>query len=169
MRASRSPGSFRMVFPRSKEEIRSYAAAGHVIPFDRRTYAFHSNCFWEGCVSLLDHVYGTGEAVVHREPEGTEAHPVGRSYTIWPIRGPGYLLALSRCSFGRGPLYKNPTEPSRGRFMRPDYRCPSGRKTRRFPELIPQGWSRHTWGSGVNGNFLPTHRRNHPILQHSRT
>jgi hypothetical protein len=50
---------------------------------------------WEGCVSLLDHVYGTGEAVVHREPEGTEAHPVGRSYTIWPIRGPGYLLALS--------------------------------------------------------------------------
>jgi two-component system CheB/CheR fusion protein len=36
---------------------------------------------------LLDHVYGTGEAVVHAEPEGTEAHPAGRSYTMWPIRG----------------------------------------------------------------------------------
>jgi signal transduction histidine kinase len=43
--------------------------------------------FWEGCVALLDHVYGTGEAVVHAEPEGTEAHPAGRSYTMWPIRG----------------------------------------------------------------------------------
>jgi hypothetical protein len=62
---------------------------------------------WEGCVSLLDHVYGTGEAVVHREPEGTEAHPVGRSYTIWPIRGPG-IYRLFQFSFGRGPLYKKP-------------------------------------------------------------
>ncbi len=43
--------------------------------------------FWEGCLALLDHVYSTGEAVVHAEPEGTEAHPAGRSYTIWPIRG----------------------------------------------------------------------------------
>jgi len=43
--------------------------------------------FWEGCLALLDHVYGTGEAAVHAEPEGTEAHPAGRSYTIWPIRG----------------------------------------------------------------------------------
>lgn len=43
--------------------------------------------FWERCLALLDHVYSTGEAVVHAEPEGTEAHPVGRSYTIWPIRG----------------------------------------------------------------------------------
>ena len=43
--------------------------------------------FWEGCLALLDHVYGTGEAVVHAEPEDTEAHPAGRSYTIWPIRG----------------------------------------------------------------------------------
>ena len=42
---------------------------------------------WEGCIALLDHVSGTGEAVVHAEPEGTEAHPAGRSYTIWPIRG----------------------------------------------------------------------------------
>jgi two-component system, NtrC family, sensor kinase len=42
---------------------------------------------WEGCLALLDHVYGTGEAVVHAEPEGTEAHPAGRSYTVWPIRG----------------------------------------------------------------------------------
>jgi signal transduction histidine kinase len=41
---------------------------------------------WEGCLALLDHVYGTGEAVVHAQPEGTEAHPVGRTYTIWPIR-----------------------------------------------------------------------------------
>ena len=43
--------------------------------------------FWKGCLALLDHVYGTGEAVVHAEPEGTEAHPAGRSYTMWPIRG----------------------------------------------------------------------------------
>src|SRR5580704_10841717 len=43
--------------------------------------------FWEGCLALLDHVYRTGKAVVHDEPEGTEAHPAGRSYTIWPIRG----------------------------------------------------------------------------------
>src|SRR5580692_4925689 len=42
---------------------------------------------WEGSIALLDHVYGTGEAVVHAEPEGTEAHPAGRSYTMWPIRG----------------------------------------------------------------------------------
>ena len=41
---------------------------------------------WEGCIVSLDHVYGTGEAVVHAE-QGTEAHPVGRSYTVWPIRG----------------------------------------------------------------------------------
>jgi signal transduction histidine kinase len=42
--------------------------------------------FWEGCLALLDHVHVTGEAVVHAEPEGTEAHPAGRSYTMWPIR-----------------------------------------------------------------------------------
>ena len=42
--------------------------------------------FWEGCLALLDHVYGTGEAVVHAEPEDTEAHPAARSYTMWPIR-----------------------------------------------------------------------------------
>jgi signal transduction histidine kinase len=44
--------------------------------------------FWEGCLALLDHVYGTGEVVVHAERESTEAHHAGRSYTIWPIRGP---------------------------------------------------------------------------------
>src|SRR5579863_9464315 len=38
--------------------------------------------FWEGCLALLGHVCDTGEAVVHTEPEGTEAHPVGRSYTM---------------------------------------------------------------------------------------
>ena len=43
--------------------------------------------FWEGCLALLDHVYGTGEVVAHSEPEDTEALPAGRSYTIWPIRG----------------------------------------------------------------------------------
>jgi signal transduction histidine kinase len=43
--------------------------------------------FWEGCLALLDRVYGTGEAVVHAEPKGTEAHSAGRSYTMWPIRG----------------------------------------------------------------------------------
>jgi len=43
--------------------------------------------FWEGCLALLDHVCGTGEVIVHAEPEGTEAHHAGRSYTIWPIQG----------------------------------------------------------------------------------
>jgi two-component system NtrC family sensor kinase len=41
--------------------------------------------FWEGCLALLDHVYSTGEAVVHAEPEGNEVHPAGRSYTMWPF------------------------------------------------------------------------------------
>ena len=42
---------------------------------------------WEECLALLNRVYRTGEAVVHAEPEDAEAHPAGRSYTIWPIRG----------------------------------------------------------------------------------
>ena len=36
---------------------------------------------------MLDRVYGTGQAVVHSEPEETETHPAARSYTMWPIRG----------------------------------------------------------------------------------
>jgi two-component system NtrC family sensor kinase len=42
---------------------------------------------WIGCLALLDRVYGTGQAVVHSEPEETKAHPAARSYTMWPIRG----------------------------------------------------------------------------------
>jgi PAS domain S-box-containing protein len=42
---------------------------------------------WAGCLALLDRVYGTGQAVVHSEPEETETHPAARSYTMWPIRG----------------------------------------------------------------------------------
>jgi signal transduction histidine kinase len=49
--------------------------------------SFAEVVLWEGCLALLDHVCATGEAVVHAEPGGTEAHPAGRSYTIWPIRG----------------------------------------------------------------------------------
>jgi two-component system NtrC family sensor kinase len=48
--------------------------------------SFTDVVFWEGCLALLDHVYATGEPVVHAEPEGTEAHPAGRSYTMWSIR-----------------------------------------------------------------------------------
>jgi len=48
--------------------------------------SFADVVFWEGCLALLDHVYATGEGVVHAEPEGTEAHPAGRSYTMSPIR-----------------------------------------------------------------------------------
>jgi two-component system, NtrC family, sensor kinase len=42
---------------------------------------------WAGCLALLDRVYGTGQAVVHSEPEETETHPAARSYTMWPIHG----------------------------------------------------------------------------------
>jgi two-component system, NtrC family, sensor kinase len=41
--------------------------------------------FWEGCLALLDRVFATGQAVAQVEPEGTEARPAGRTYTIWPI------------------------------------------------------------------------------------
>jgi two-component system, NtrC family, sensor kinase len=43
--------------------------------------------FWHGSLALLDRVYSTGKAVVHAEPEDTEEHPAGRSYTMWPICG----------------------------------------------------------------------------------
>jgi two-component system NtrC family sensor kinase len=42
--------------------------------------------FWGECPALLDRVYATGRAIAQVEPEGTEAHPAGRTYTIWPIR-----------------------------------------------------------------------------------
>ena len=50
---------------------------------------FEEVILWEMCPALLDHVYGTGEAVVHAEREHTKAHPAGLSYTMWPIRGVG--------------------------------------------------------------------------------
>ena len=30
---------------------------------------------WKGCLALLDHVYGTGEAVIHAEPEALKHIP----------------------------------------------------------------------------------------------
>ncbi len=41
---------------------------------------------WEGCLALLNRVYGTGQALAHSEPEESEAHPAARSYTIWSVR-----------------------------------------------------------------------------------
>ena len=43
--------------------------------------------FWEECLASLDRAYRTGESIVHPVPEDAEAHPSGRSYTIWSIRG----------------------------------------------------------------------------------
>jgi len=42
---------------------------------------------WEGCLALLNRVYGTGEVIIQTEPERTEGHSVRWSYTIWPVRG----------------------------------------------------------------------------------
>ena len=41
---------------------------------------------WVECLALLNSVYATGEAVIHAEPEDSEANPASRSYTVWPIR-----------------------------------------------------------------------------------
>jgi PAS domain S-box-containing protein len=48
---------------------------------------FADVAFWEECLASLNRVYDTGEVVVHAEPEDTESHRAGRSYTMWPIRG----------------------------------------------------------------------------------
>jgi len=42
---------------------------------------------WEGCLALLNHVYGMGEIAIQTEPERTEDHSARRSYTMWPVRG----------------------------------------------------------------------------------
>ena len=41
---------------------------------------------WEGCLSLLDRVYSTGEVKIQTEPDRTERQIAPRSYTMWPIR-----------------------------------------------------------------------------------
>lgn len=41
----------------------------------------------EGCLSLLDRVYLTGEAETRMEPEPSEPHPVCWSYAMWPALG----------------------------------------------------------------------------------
>jgi two-component system NtrC family sensor kinase len=40
---------------------------------------------WQGCLSLLNQVYRTGEVEIQTEPERTDAHSARPSYTMWPI------------------------------------------------------------------------------------
>jgi PAS domain S-box-containing protein len=39
----------------------------------------------DGCLSLLDRIYRTGEAETYTELEHSEAHPVYWSYAMWPV------------------------------------------------------------------------------------
>jgi len=41
----------------------------------------------DGCLSLLDQVYRTGEAETHTEPEHSEAQTMYWSYVMWPVLG----------------------------------------------------------------------------------
>jgi len=41
----------------------------------------------DGCLSLLDEVYRTGEAGSHTEPEPYDRHRLYRSYAMWPVVG----------------------------------------------------------------------------------
>jgi signal transduction histidine kinase len=43
---------------------------------------------WEGCLALLNCVYGTGEAKIQAESERTEADNTRWSYTMWPLSDP---------------------------------------------------------------------------------
>jgi len=92
--------SLRVLFEGSPLPVAALAGSNHTLRYvnpafcrlagktrdDLTGKSFTGVVFLEGCLALLDHVYATGEAVVHAEPEGTEAHPAGRSYTMWPIR-----------------------------------------------------------------------------------
>ena len=91
----------RVIFEGSPLPVAALAGPNHILRYVNPAFCrladktkdgligkpFAEVVLWEGCLALLDHVCGTGEAAVHAEPEGTEAHPAGRSYTIWPIRG----------------------------------------------------------------------------------
>ena len=95
------PRSSRCIFEGSPLPVAALAGPNHILRYVNPAFCrladktkdeligkpFAEVVFWEGCLALLDHVYGTGEAVIHTEPEDTEAHPQCRSYTMWPIRG----------------------------------------------------------------------------------
>ncbi len=41
----------------------------------------------DGCLSVLDQVYRTGEAETHTEPEPSNGHTLYWSYAMWPVLG----------------------------------------------------------------------------------
>lgn len=89
------------VFEASPWPIATMTGAGHIVSYvnfafcrlaGKRQDQVIGNPFAamvpeDGCLSLLDRVYRTGEAETHAEPEHSEAQTVFWSYAAWPILG----------------------------------------------------------------------------------